>query len=318
MKTTIFEGISRDLGATTTRRGAFRFLGGAVALGAVLAWRNLRLRRGDRQAAIRIGAAMFLLQFTASFVMAEHEPVFTHELSIFAQCTAEGLLIAVVFALLYIAVEPYVRRRWPDRLISWARLVGGKWRDPMIGRDVLIGLVAGRVHGVLAAWSDKVEEVVTGAGAEPYIGNLSRLGSPVAGLAQFAGAIIGGTTWGLAIMTILMVLTIILRRRALAVVGLFALLFCGYLSATTELWAMPAFIILALTFTYIVARWGLLASIAMQFAFFAIFSFPLPDAFAWYTARASMTLVLVVALAIAAFFTSLGGQRAFAADVLDN
>ena len=296
----------------------YTLIGGAVVIGAVLAWRNLRLRRGDRQAALRIGTAMLVLEFAAAFIMAEHEPVFWHELSIFLQCLAEGLLTAVLFALLYIAVEPYVRRRWPDRLISWARLVGGKWRDPMIGRDVLIGLIAGLVHSVLAAWAEKVEEVVTGAGAEPHIGNLPLLGSPVAGLAQFAGAIIGGITWGLAIMTILMVLTIILRRRALAVGGLFAMLFGGYLFATTELWAMPTFILLAATFTYIVARWGLLASIAMQFAFFAIFTFPLPDAFAWYTARASLTLVLVVAVAIAAFLTSLGGQRAFAANLLDD
>ncbi len=292
--------------------------GGAVAIGAVLAWRNLRLRRGDRQAALRIGAAIFVLQFTASFVMAEHEQVFTHEVSIFLQWLSEGLLTAVLFALLYIAVEPYVRRRWPDRLISWARLVGGKWRDPMIGRDVLIGLIAGLFHSVLAAWSEKVEEVVTGAGAEPHIGNLFLLGSPVAGLAQFAGAITFGITSGLANITILMVLTIILRRRALAVGGLFVVIFGGYLFASTELWAMSVFILLAATSTYIVARWGLLATIAMKFAFFAIFLFPLPDAFAWYTARASLTLVLVVALAIAAFITSLGGQRAFAANVLDD
>ncbi|HYC61927.1 MAG TPA: serine/threonine-protein kinase [Thermoanaerobaculia bacterium] len=293
-------------------------IGGTAAIGAVLAWRNLRLRRGDRQAAVRIGAAMFVLQFVAAFIMAEHEPVFTHELSVFGQCIAEGLLVAVLFALLYVAVEPYVRRRWPDRLISWARLVGGKWRDPMIGRDVLIGLIAGLVHIVIAAWTDKLREVVTGVSAQPYAGQLMLLGSPVAGLAQFARAIIDGIMWGLALMTVLMILTILLRRRAVAVGGLFALMFCGYLFASTELWAMPPFIIISATFAYIVARWGLLASMAMQFVFIAIFLFPLPDAFAWYTARASTTLVLVIAVAIAAFITSLGGQRAFAANVLDD
>jgi hypothetical protein len=37
MQTTTLEGISRELGATTTRRGAFRFLGSAAALGVVAA-----------------------------------------------------------------------------------------------------------------------------------------------------------------------------------------------------------------------------------------------------------------------------------------
>ena len=294
------------------------FIGGAVLIGAVLAWRNLRLRRGDRQAAIRIGAAIFVLQFAASFITAEHEPVFTHEFSIFAHCTAGGLLISVLFALLYVAVEPYVRRRWPDRLISWARLVGGKWRDPMIGRDLLIGLMFGLVHIVIAAWTEKLEEAATGFPAQPHTGHLWLLGSPVAGPAQFANAIVTGVTWGLAMMTILMVLTIVLRRRALAIGAMFALLFGGYLLASTAPWAMLSFALIAATFTYVMARWGLLATMATQFVFLALFLYPLPDAFAWYTARASMTLVLVVVLVIAAFITSLGGQRAFAANVLDD
>lgn len=43
----------------------------------------------------------------------------------------------------YAAVEPYVRRRWPQMLISWSRLLDGRWRDPLVGRDLLIGNVLG-------------------------------------------------------------------------------------------------------------------------------------------------------------------------------
>jgi hypothetical protein len=32
-----------------------------------------------------------------------------------------------------------VRRRWPARLISWSRLLAGGFRDPLVGRDVLVG-----------------------------------------------------------------------------------------------------------------------------------------------------------------------------------
>ena len=45
--------------------------------------------------------------------------------------------------LVYIALEPYVRRLWPEVLISWSRLLSGRIRDPRVGRDVLIGGVAG-------------------------------------------------------------------------------------------------------------------------------------------------------------------------------
>ena len=36
-----------------------------------------------------------------------------------------------------------MRRRWPWRMISWNRLLAGRFRDPMVGRDLLIGGVLG-------------------------------------------------------------------------------------------------------------------------------------------------------------------------------
>ena len=50
------------------------------------------------------------------------------------------------------ALEPYVRRRWPDVLISWTRLLSGKVWDPLIGRDVLTGALLGTV-GALSGYA---------------------------------------------------------------------------------------------------------------------------------------------------------------------
>src|SRR5262249_53927341 len=49
---------------------------------------------------------------------------------------------ALQAATMYLALEPIVRRRWPGKLTSWGRLLAGRWRDPMVGRDVLIGMAA--------------------------------------------------------------------------------------------------------------------------------------------------------------------------------
>jgi hypothetical protein len=43
----------------------------------------------------------------------------------------------------YLAVEPYVRRRWPRVLVSWVRLLAGRHDDPLVGRDVLVGCLVG-------------------------------------------------------------------------------------------------------------------------------------------------------------------------------
>ena len=49
----------------------------------------------------------------------------------------------------YLALEPYVRRNWPTTLISWTSLLAGRVTDPIVGRDVLIGMLAGLVLKVL-------------------------------------------------------------------------------------------------------------------------------------------------------------------------
>jgi serine/threonine-protein kinase len=290
----------------------------ALAAGSLLAWRNLRQRRGDRSAAARIAVAIFLLNATAAILLADHEPVLGHEVGIFASSLATSLLTAVLFAILYIAVEPYVRRRWPDRLIAWTRLVSGKWRDPMIGRDVLIGIVAGLTHAVIAAWGEKWIEVITGAAGKPFNTDVGLLGSPFGGYSLFALAISQGVAFGLVIMTVLMLLTILLRRRWLAISALFAIMFLGYLAASTEVTSMPFFLIIAGVYTFVPARYGLLAAGAMHMAFLTLLVAPPPDVFAWHTARAVVPVLLVLALAIWAFFMALGGQRAFAANLLDD
>src|SRR6185436_4073785 len=95
----------------------------AVTFGSVVAWRNLRTRRGDRRAAVRVGAVIFILQFVAAFLFAEHELALLHEVHIVILALSQALLWASLFCLVYLALEPYVRRRWPERLISWVRLV---------------------------------------------------------------------------------------------------------------------------------------------------------------------------------------------------
>ena len=113
-----------------------------VAGGVWFAIRNLARGRGDLQSAWRlaciafgIGIATFLLQvhFVASLSMIL--------LAILAISTS--LFMAGTLWILYIALEPYVRRNWPQTIISWTRLMSGRFRDPLVGRDLVSGVVMG-------------------------------------------------------------------------------------------------------------------------------------------------------------------------------
>src|SRR5262249_12075059 len=49
--------------------------------------------------------------------------------------------------LAYVSFEPYVRRLWPHALVSWTRMLLGRFRDPLVGRDVLAGILGGVILG---------------------------------------------------------------------------------------------------------------------------------------------------------------------------
>ena len=43
----------------------------------------------------------------------------------------------MIFALAYPAIEPWTCRLWPHVIITWTRVIAGRWRDPLVARDVL-------------------------------------------------------------------------------------------------------------------------------------------------------------------------------------
>jgi serine/threonine-protein kinase len=65
------------------------------------------------------------------------------QLQIFFGGLYRSFFVFGLAGLLYLALEPYARKLWPRSLASWVRLLDGRWRDPIVGRDVLVGAVMG-------------------------------------------------------------------------------------------------------------------------------------------------------------------------------
>src|SRR6185436_4012106 len=125
------------------------------------------------------------------------------------------------------------RRRWPDLLISWSRLMSGRVRDPMVGRDVLIGIGAGFAHSLFAAAIPEVVERVSGRDLGPYFGNLSMLQGPAHSLAALLGSIEGGIDWALGETMLLVVFAMLLRKRWLAIAAFYAIMQTAFLLASS-------------------------------------------------------------------------------------
>jgi len=274
--------------------------------GVLLAWRNLRMRRGDRASATRMAVVLFVLQMIAIVGFADHAFSASHETNIVLRAAATALLWTAGYFLVYLGLEPFVRRRWPDRLIAWARLMSGDWRDAMVGRDVLIGIAAGLGHAVIA----RIPFVL---GIAPIMASTSMLQNgfaPVAGLAkQFHYAIVQGLT----LMIALMIMTLAFRRRSLATAGVFALLLVVFHYASDDPRMLPIFAAGAALVTFVVSRFGLLATVAYCTTFFLFVTNVLPTEGAWYTMRGLTAPAFLLAIAAWALYTSLGRPRIRAA-----
>jgi len=114
-----------------------------LAVAAMVARHNLRKGRGDRRGAFRISTVMFAGSMLTWVTGSTHFADVNVEIGRFFTAIGAALFGAGLLWLLYLALEPYVRKFWPSTLVSWSRLLAGQLRDPRVGRDILIGTLFG-------------------------------------------------------------------------------------------------------------------------------------------------------------------------------
>lgn len=118
--------------------------------GALVARVNVRRGRGDRRGAFRLAALLAVANVAGWVLVAHHIPDADIEQNRFFTTIGRSLFASAVIWIFYLAAEPYVRRTWPHILITWSRLLGGHYRDPLVGRDLLIGATVGAAMTVIS------------------------------------------------------------------------------------------------------------------------------------------------------------------------
>jgi serine/threonine-protein kinase len=116
---------------------------------AVTAYLNLRRGRADRRGAFRLAAFMFLTLLSA-WIIGPHVNDGAAEQQRFFARAGIALFVGGAMYLLYLGLEPFVRRLWPEMLVGWTRVLSGRLRDPLIGRDALVGVAGGAALALLA------------------------------------------------------------------------------------------------------------------------------------------------------------------------
>jgi len=122
-----------------------------ILLAAVLARVHLRSGRADRQGAMRLAIFSFSARLLVSLLTEWGHFTWAGILESLSLFLAPAILWGAITWVLYLAAEPTMRRHWPLSLVAWVRLLSGRWRDPLVGRDLLSGVCVGAVVASLLA-----------------------------------------------------------------------------------------------------------------------------------------------------------------------
>lgn len=285
-----------------------------VMLGsAFLAWRNLRLGRGDRKGAIRLTAFVFVVMFLR-WLFANHHVTTEDEALNFFSGVQSVLFWACFFWVVYVAFEPFVRRRWPERIISWSRLLAGGFRDPLVGRDILIGAVFG--VSLIVCSSYLADLVPQWFGYLPPVPWFDDGATQLLGIRSFAYGmtyqVFASLLQAFMLLFFLFLLYIILRKDWLAALAVWLIVAVGLGLNYESPVGIPFACLGALLIVYVLYRHGLLALISTVFFFHLKIFYPITSEFsAWYAADFVLALLISLALAVYGFYTSLAGQPLF-------
>ncbi len=300
-------------------------IGSVLGMTLVLAVRNLSTGRGDRRGAARLAALVLALRFGWWLLAGHHLPSFWAELGLAAAAGGRALFVAAVAWCMYVAIEPLLRRIWPQFLISWSRLLAGRFRDPLVGRDLLGGVLAGAACIVLAsqlhvlipewlAWSNPTFPLRY-TGPQFY----SPVTDPLLGARHALAAVITvllTSVWGnLVLLAFLLGVLTLVRKRWIAFGAFVA--FGGVFGWTAQFSDYsPLGLALSMmafgTVAMVIFRFGFLMSITGCFTLFLYNAFPITaDVSSPYFSTSLFALGLLAALAAYGCRISMGvGQRA--------
>ena len=237
-----------------------------VMLGsALLALRNLRLGRGDRKGAFRLAVFVFAIYFLR-WLFTAHHMASEFEAFNFISNIQNILFWAFFFWVVYLAFEPFVRRRWPGRIISWSRVLAGGFRDPLVGRDILIGAVAGL--GVIVLYFYLPRLLQQWLGQPPSIPWMDFPATQLLGIRSFVfgftNQISAALLQSFILLFVLLLLYIILRRERLAALALWLVGSVALSLTDVSAVGVPFAILSAAVPVLVLYRYGLLATIVAR------------------------------------------------------
>jgi len=298
------------------RIGVFILLTAVVfIIPAFIAWRNIRRGKADRRGALRLAVGMFLA-YILLWVFRSHFTAAFGEFALLLMALATSLFNAATVWTLYLALEPYIRRHWPQSIISWARILEGKLHDPAVGKDVLFGIVMGMLWALLFSAQSIIHRAL---GIQPDFDNTDYLLGARSVLGAWLTQVPVSVTSTLIFFFLLFILRVLLRNQwaaAAVYVALWTLLqslgsrhpwIDGGVSAAIYSIAAVA-----------IVRFGLVTLAVAVFTADTLGNLPVTtNTQVWYFPAMIFALASIAVFALWSFRSATAGRKLISADLLD-
>jgi hypothetical protein len=235
---------------------------------------------------------------------------------LFLVAMGHGLFAAALVWAVYLAIEPYIRRHWPQAIISWSRLLAGRLRDPLLGRDLLIGVLLGIAWVVIV---DLSYVVILRLGGPPILRATEYLRGGRHILGAWLAQLVISVEGTLVFFFVLFLFRVLLRRPWLASIA-FVALFATSRILGNEYAAVqiPTSIAIYAIAAFAVVRFGLVALAAGLFSVDLIISAPASASLSsWYAPASAFVFLSVLGLAAWGFYTSRAGRPLWSGTLFD-
>ena len=280
-----------------------------------LARRNYLQQKSDPQGALRLGLLIFVLQMSV-WLFTGHFMPSVDLFGLFVLATSGAVFLAAVFCIVYLAIEPYVRRHWPHAIISWSRLMAGRLRDPLVGRDLLFGVILGISWAIVFTLQYVALKHI---GAAPELGSPDFLlgprqvfGTCLTHLAQSVQATLG-------FFFLMFVFRVGFRNSWLAALGFVAFWSFAAAYGSHHYWiVIPTVVAIYAIAAFVVLRFGFIALAVGTFTADLLGSIPITTDFSsWYIGSSVFVLFLVTAMAVWGCYSALAGQKLLKENLFD-
>jgi serine/threonine-protein kinase len=287
-------------------RGVFVMLalGAAGFFTILLARANWKKERVDKKGALRIAIACFAFAIVAW--AGRMHPIPSDDMfSLFIATAGDALMSGAMIWLLYLALEPAVRSRWPHAIVTWNRVLAGRWNDAQVGSHILIGAALGT--GMWAALGIPIDEpkniLNAGLALWPLLGARAWVAAYVINVRE---ALVFGL---LQFFTIFGLRTLLKKDWLAAMVAAlaFTVFQTDILSDPNWQKQLTIYVTLYLILMFVLVRVGLVTAISAMFFLNALNRVCLgSDWKAWWAPYGLATMALIIGMAAYALWRSIG------------